>query len=74
VVAFGVLRHDDKGAHPERQTGAIWRIRRGLFLLVACTTTRKIEPLAPPLDVSDPKVARGLQLFFQHCHQCHPYG
>ena len=28
VVDFGVIRHDDKGAHPERQTGAIWRIRR----------------------------------------------
>jgi glucose/arabinose dehydrogenase len=28
VVDFGVLRHDDKGAHPERQTGAIWQIRR----------------------------------------------
>jgi glucose/arabinose dehydrogenase len=28
VVDFGVLRHDDKGAHPERQTGSIWRIRK----------------------------------------------
>jgi glucose/arabinose dehydrogenase len=28
VVDFGVLRHDHQGAHPERQTGAVWRIRR----------------------------------------------
>jgi glucose/arabinose dehydrogenase len=28
VIDFGVLRHDHQGAHPERQTGAIWRIRR----------------------------------------------
>jgi glucose/arabinose dehydrogenase len=28
VIDFGVLRHDQQGAHPERQTGAIWRIRR----------------------------------------------
>jgi glucose/arabinose dehydrogenase len=29
IVDFGVIRHDDKGAHPERKTGAIWRIGRG---------------------------------------------
>ena len=28
VVDFGVLRHDAQGAHPERRTGAIWRITR----------------------------------------------
>jgi glucose/arabinose dehydrogenase len=28
VVDFGVMRHDAKGAHPERQTGTIWRIRK----------------------------------------------
>jgi glucose/arabinose dehydrogenase len=28
IVDFGVLRHDQQGAHPERQTGSIWRIRR----------------------------------------------
>lgn len=28
IVDFGVLRQDDKGAHPERATGAIWRITR----------------------------------------------
>lgn len=28
VVDFGVLRHDAQGAHPERQTGSVWRIRR----------------------------------------------
>lgn len=28
VVDFGIMRHDHAGAHPERQTGAIWRIRR----------------------------------------------
>ncbi len=28
IVDFGVLRQDEKGAHPERKTGAIWRIRR----------------------------------------------
>jgi glucose/arabinose dehydrogenase len=27
VIDFGVMRHDAHGAHPERQTGSIWRIR-----------------------------------------------
>ena len=27
VIDFGVMRHDAQGAHPERQTGSIWRIR-----------------------------------------------
>jgi mono/diheme cytochrome c family protein len=45
------------------------------FLAVcACSTARRTEPLAPPIDVSDPKVARGEKVFFQHCHQCHPHG
>jgi mono/diheme cytochrome c family protein len=45
-----------------------------LFALGACATARKTEPLAPPIDVSDPIVARGQKIFFQHCHQCHPHG
>jgi mono/diheme cytochrome c family protein len=45
-----------------------------ILTLVACTTARKVEPLAPPVDVSDPKVAHGQKTFFQHCHQCHPHG
>jgi glucose/arabinose dehydrogenase len=28
VVDFGVMRHDAQGAHPERGTGAVWRIRK----------------------------------------------
>jgi hypothetical protein len=28
VVDFGVLRQDQAGAHPERQTGSVWRIRK----------------------------------------------
>lgn len=44
------------------------------LLLGACATARKLEPLAPPIDTSDPQVARGQKVFFQHCHQCHPHG
>ena len=47
----------------------------GLVLaVVSCTTARRMEPLAPPIDVSDPKVAHGQKIFFQNCHQCHPHG
>jgi mono/diheme cytochrome c family protein len=44
------------------------------LILASCSTARKTEPLAPPLNTSDPKVARGQKVFFQHCHQCHPHG
>ena len=44
------------------------------FLFAACGTARKTPPLAPALDLSDPKVAHGQKVFFQHCHQCHPQG
>jgi mono/diheme cytochrome c family protein len=44
------------------------------LLLVACTTARRTEPLAPPLNLNDPKIAQGQKVFFQHCHQCHPHG
>jgi mono/diheme cytochrome c family protein len=42
--------------------------------LGACATARKTEPLALPVDTSNPKVAQGQKVFFQHCHQCHPHG
>jgi mono/diheme cytochrome c family protein len=45
-----------------------------LLLVGGCVTARKTEPLAPPIDVSDPKLAQGQKVFFQHCHQCHPHG
>jgi mono/diheme cytochrome c family protein len=44
------------------------------LLLGACTSARKTEPLAPPLNLNDPQVAHGRKVFFQHCHQCHPHG
>src|SRR3954466_12420954 len=44
------------------------------LVLGACMTARKTEPLSPPVDKSDAKVARGEKIFFQNCHQCHPHG
>ena len=44
------------------------------LLVGACTTARKTEPLAPPLNLIDPKVAHGQKVFYQHCHQCPPHG
>jgi mono/diheme cytochrome c family protein len=43
-------------------------------MAAGCVTARKTEPLAPPIDTSDPKVAQGQKVFFQNCHQCHPHG
>jgi mono/diheme cytochrome c family protein len=44
------------------------------LFVAACATARKTEPLAPPLNLSDPKLARGQKVFFDRCHQCHPHG
>jgi mono/diheme cytochrome c family protein len=45
-----------------------------VLLFGACMTARKTEPVAAPLDLSNPKVAQGQKVFFQNCHQCHPHG
>ncbi|MEX2542963.1 MAG: cytochrome c [Trueperaceae bacterium] len=45
-----------------------------LLLLVACGPAYRGEPLYGPLNVSDPQVAHGEQVFDAHCHQCHPGG
>lgn len=45
-----------------------------VLALAACLSARKTEPLSPPVDKSDPKIARGEKVFFQNCHQCHPHG
>ena len=45
-----------------------------LTLVCGACAARKTEPLAPPVNVSDPQVARGEKVFFANCHQCHPHG
>lgn len=53
---------------------AIALLAIALLVLGACASARRTEPLASPIDTSDPAVARGQRIFFQHCHQCHPQG
>jgi mono/diheme cytochrome c family protein len=42
--------------------------------LTACANVRRMEPVAPVLNLSDPVVARGERVFTQQCHICHPHG
>lgn len=42
-------------------------------LLAACSA-RRSEPLRGPLDVRDPRVARGQEAFAAKCDRCHPGG
>ena len=46
------------------------------FVLVqfGCGSARRGEPIAGPLDIGSPQVARGQEVFMAHCHQCHPGG
>jgi mono/diheme cytochrome c family protein len=45
----------------------------GLLLTAACSA-RRGEPIAGPLAISEPGIARGEQVFMRECHQCHPGG
>ena len=44
------------------------------LILVNCAPAYRGEPIAGPLDASDPQVALGQLVFDEHCHQCHPGG
>jgi len=45
-----------------------------LLLGLAGCSARRGEPLRGPLDVSDPRVARGETVFMAKCNKCHPGG
>jgi len=48
-----------------------------LSLIVAglgCRSVRRGEPIQGVLDISDPKIARGQQVFARNCTMCHPGG
>src|SRR5687768_8626863 len=45
-----------------------------VFALVGCRSIRRGEPIQGVLDVSDPKIARGQQVFARNCTMCHPGG
>ena len=42
--------------------------------LTGCISARRTPPTAPPLQFSDAKLTHGQQVFYQHCHHCHPQG
>lgn len=55
------------------------RLLRRLFVLAALAlaagcVARRTEPLAPPLEFTDPKLVRGREVFYAQCHYCHPHG
>ena len=45
-----------------------------LFLVTACATARRGEPVAGPLPITSEKVARGEKAYMVHCDKCHPGG
>jgi mono/diheme cytochrome c family protein len=45
-----------------------------LLVQAGCGSTRREEPLVGPLDVSDPQLKLGRQVFMSQCYQCHPGG
>lgn len=61
VVDFGVMAMTERGPAPQQGTGVLWRIARA-----------EAKAGAPAPDVA--AIARGRQVFMQHCHHCHPGG
>ena len=45
------------------------------FVITAgCGSDRRDDPFTQPLDLSDPKIALGQQVFMHNCNECHPGG
>jgi mono/diheme cytochrome c family protein len=45
-----------------------------LILQPGCGSTRREEPLVGSVDLADPQVKLGRQVFMSQCYQCHPGG
>ena len=68
----------------ERRTESNTERRRGVpvaraallaaSLVVTSCVARRTEPIAPPLQLTNPQLVRGQQVFYAECHLCHPHG
>jgi mono/diheme cytochrome c family protein len=45
-----------------------------ILALSACSSARRGEPIAGPLQIESQNVARGERVFMTHCDKCHPGG
>ncbi|MEC9483715.1 MAG: cytochrome c [Halomonas sp.] len=45
-----------------------------VLLVVACAPAYRGTPTLEPLDIEEPEVALGQEVFFANCHQCHTGG
>jgi mono/diheme cytochrome c family protein len=45
-----------------------------LFLIAACGSARRSEPIRGPMDLSSTDVHAGMKVFMKRCYQCHPGG
>lgn len=44
------------------------------MLLLGCYSTRRGEPLAGPMQLSDTRLQKGRQVFDTYCYKCHNEG
>jgi mono/diheme cytochrome c family protein len=58
----------------QRTGSALGRLMISGLLLTAGCSARRGEPIVGPLLISEPGIARGQQVFYRECHQCHPGG
>jgi len=45
-----------------------------LLVQAGCGSTRREEPLVGSVDLADPQLTLGRQVYMQNCYQCHPGG
>jgi mono/diheme cytochrome c family protein len=50
----------------------LWAQLAFVFMLTSCVPAYRGEPISGPLDISDPQVALGQQVFDKNCQECHP--
>ncbi len=76
--------HGTGGPDGTRRTPGVHRSHRShwtavllillLFTLAACGSARRGPPFTEPMEMTDASRHRGEQVFFHHCHPCHPGG
>ena len=89
IADFGIMQMSHQGRHPKKHRRHLEDHQKGrpmkkhflticllslALLFQSCGTARRSEPFRGPMSLTDSEVARGLLVFKEHCHRCHPGG
>lgn len=54
--------------------GMLALLTSATLLPIGCGSARRSVPLVGPMELDDPQLILGQQVFASHCYQCHPGG